>query len=62
MQLGDVIAEYKTVVQPQNALVFAAGSLKPSDFKTALDNNYIVVVNLAKGTIGSVAVSIGAEH
>ena len=37
IQLGDVIGEYKTVVQPQNALVFAAGSLKPNDFKTALE-------------------------
>lgn len=37
MQLGDVIAEYKAVAQPHNALVFAAGSLKPSDFKTALE-------------------------
>jgi zinc protease len=37
MQLGDVIADYKSVIQPQNALVFAAGSLKPSDFKTALE-------------------------
>jgi zinc protease len=37
MQLGDVIAEYKAVLQPQNALVFAAGSLKASDFKTALE-------------------------
>ncbi len=37
MQLGEVIGEYKTIVQPQNAVIFAAGSLKPSDFKTALD-------------------------
>jgi zinc protease len=37
MQLGDVVAEYKNVIQPQNALVFAAGSLKASDFKTALE-------------------------
>jgi zinc protease len=37
MQLGDVISEYKNVVQPQNAVIFAAGSLKPSDFKTALE-------------------------
>jgi zinc protease len=37
MQLGDVIGDYKTLVQPQNAVVFAAGSLKPSDFKAALE-------------------------
>jgi zinc protease len=37
MQLGDVIGDYKTVVQPQNAIIFAAGSLKASDFKTALE-------------------------
>jgi zinc protease len=37
MQLGDVVSEYKTTVQPQNAVIFAAGSLKVSDFKSALE-------------------------
>jgi predicted Zn-dependent peptidase len=37
MQLGDVLSEYKLVIQPRNALIFAAGSLKVGDFKKALE-------------------------
>ena len=37
MQLGDVVGEYKMVSQPRNAVIFAAGSLKASDFKKLLE-------------------------
>ncbi len=48
MQLGDVTNEYKTVFQPQNARIFAAGSLKASDFKTLLETTLKGWKNLAK--------------
>jgi zinc protease len=48
LQLGDVVSEYKTVFQPRNALIFAAGSLSAAEFKKLLETSFKTWKNSGK--------------